>query len=110
MSTTLDSFRQVAAGYIAGSTTDDPDALAARREAVALRAFETGTCIWHAATLITNEHPPEQRCDLCGAPARRLPHHLCIERAKRGVPTPPLEWRSPCFCAACNGTIPAASA
>ena len=110
MTTTLESFRQVAAGYIAGLTTDDPEVIAARREAVAIRAFETETCIIHAATLIANEHEPQQRCDLCGAPARQLPHHLCIARAERGLPTPSLEWRSPCYCARCDGAIPEAIA
>lgn len=76
-------------------------------EAIALRATEQGSCVWHAATSISLEHLDELgygTCRYCGgvtAPSQGGVHALCVARSDRGRETPTLDSSPRCQCATC---------
>jgi hypothetical protein len=78
-------------------------------EAVAARALEQGSCVWHAAHTLQLEHLDDLgygTCRICDGvtapgPAHEV-HYLCAARQARGVPTPQLDATPRCSCAKCE--------
>lgn len=80
-------------------------------EAVAARATEQGSCVWHAAHTIRLEHLDELgygSCRYCGgvtAPGHDGAHNLCSVRHASGRPTPTLDSTPECSCAKCRPDV-----
>lgn len=77
-------------------------------EAIAQRAYEQQSCIWHAVTSLRVEHMDELgygTCPHCGGvtdPRQQLGHALCVVRAAQGRETPMLDSTPRCDCARCR--------
>ena len=61
--------------------------------------------IWHATAVYNSQNDDRPICKYCGSKMdpRLLYHHLCHEKHKRGLDTPPLDDRMRCSCAVCLG-------
>ena len=80
----------------------------ADRDELALRAFETDSCLFHAAHLIRMEGLASGRwgrsCSICGGIVTNAAwpdHTLCTIRVERGAPIERLDQVEPCPCAPC---------
>lgn len=98
---TPDSAAKMVAAYASG----DPD----WKAAVVAKMVATDSALFHAASLVALDRPPTTTCSFCGA-LYKVPDHwpvkdhaLCVARAKRGMPTPPIPWVVTCDCAICRG-------
>lgn len=93
----------VAAGYvISNGTWFTPEIVAARMVA-------DDICAMHACHLVYLEaiesgNLAMAHCSYCGgwSTTETPDHHLCIARAKRGIPTPVLDARERCYCYNCK--------